>query len=69
MAVIRHDNKLIPLLIEIDLTKAYDNKYTEYISKQYYRYKFGEQPVLVSISNRTPKSTIPITHIKLNELP
>ena len=68
MAVIKSDNKLIPVLIEIDLTKSYSNKYDEYINSKYYQQKFPIVPVIVVISNRTPKSSINIIWYKLNQL-
>lgn len=68
MAVIKSNNKLVPILIEIDLTKAYKDKYTEYINSKYYQQKFPMIPVIVVISNRTPKSSINIIWYKLNQL-
>lgn len=69
MAVIRtKDNKLIPILIEIDLTKAYKDKYTEYITSKYYQQKFPTIPVIVVVSNRTPKSAIEVSWYKLNQV-
>ena len=58
MAVIRtKDNKLVPILIEIDLTKSYKDKYTEYITSKHYQQKFPMIPKIICISNRTPKSS------------
>ena len=69
MAVIRtKDNKLIPVIIEIDLTKKYKNKYDDYIQSRYYQQKFPVSPVIVCISNRTPQSNIPVKWLKLNEI-
>lgn len=68
MLVLKVNNKLVPLLIEIDLCKKYNNKYTDYISKGYYSQIFGVKPEVVVVSNRTPESTIPIRWYKLNEL-
>ena len=68
MAVIKSNNKLIPILIEIDLTKSYKDKYTEYINSKYYQQKFPMIPKIISISNRTPKSSINIIWYKLNQL-
>lgn len=68
MAVIKSNNKLVPILIEIDLTKAYKDKYTEYINSKYYQQKFPIVPKLIVISNRTPKSSINIIWYKLNQV-
>lgn len=68
MAVIKSNNKLIPILIEIDLTKSYKDKYTEYINSKHYQQKFPMIPVIVVISNRTPKTRIPVKWHKLNEI-
>lgn len=69
MAVIRtKDNKLVPILIEIDLTKSYKDKYTEYINSKHYQQKFPMIPVIVVVSNRTPKSSINIIWYKLNQV-
>lgn len=68
MAVIKSNNKLIPILIEIDLTKSYKDKYTEYINSKYYQQKFPMIPKIISISNRTPKSSINIIWYKLNQV-
>lgn len=68
MAVIKSNNKLIPILIEIDLTKSYKDKYTEYINSKYYQQKFPMIPVIVVVSNRTPKANIPVKWFKLNEI-
>ena len=69
MAVIQLNNKLVPLLFEIDLSKSYDNKYTEYISKYYYKQLFPIEPTIVVISNRTPKNAeISIKWYKLSDI-
>lgn len=68
MAVIKSNGKLIPILIEIDLTKAYKDKYTEYINSKYYQQKFPMIPKIIVISNRTPKSSINIIWYKLNQV-
>lgn len=68
MVVIKSNNKLIPILIEIDLTKAYKDKYTEYIQSKYYTQLFPMAPKIISISNRTPKSSIDLLWFKLNEI-
>lgn len=68
MAVIKSNNKLIPILIEIDLTKSYKDKYTEYINSKHYQQKFPMIPKIIVISNRTPKSSINIIWYKLNQL-
>jgi hypothetical protein len=69
MAVVQLNNKLVPILFEIDLTKAYDNKYTEYISKYYYKQLFPIEPTIVVISNRTPKNAeISIKWYKLSDI-
>ena len=66
MAVIKSNGKLLPVLIEIDLTKAYNNKYTEYINSKHYQQLFPIVPKIIVISNRTPKTTIDISWYKLN---
>ena len=69
MAVIRtKDNKLVPILIEIDLTKSYKDKYTEYITSKHYQQKFPMIPKIICISNRTPKSSINIIWYKLDQV-
>lgn len=68
MVVIKSNNKLIPVLIEIDLTKSYKNKYDEYINQYYYRQLFPMEPVIVVVSNRTPKASTKIKWFKLNEI-
>ena len=68
MAVIKINNKLVPLLVEIDLTKKYKNKYSEYINSGYYQQKFGAEPEVLVISDRTPESKIQIHWYKLKEL-
>lgn len=68
MAVIQRGGKVVPVIIEIDLTKAYNNKYTQYIKSGHYKMLFPIEPVIVVISNRTPKSDIPVTWVKLSEL-
>jgi hypothetical protein len=68
MTVIKINNKLVPLLVEIDLTKKYKNKYSEYIAQGYYQQKFGAEPEVLVISDRTPESKIQIHWYKLKEL-
>ena len=68
MAVIKINHKLVPLLVEIDLTKKYKNKYSEYINSGYYQQKFGVKPEVLVISDRTPESKIQIHWYKLKEL-
>lgn len=68
MMVLKINNKPIPLLIEVDLTKAYKDKYSDYISKNYYQQKFGVKPEVIVISDRTPKSKIDINWRKLSDL-
>ena len=64
MAVVKVNDKIIPLLIEIDLNKTYNNKYTEYISNSYYRQLFPIKPIIISISKYKPKSSVKIIHFK-----
>ena len=54
--------------MEIDLTKKYKDKYSEYIAQGYYQQKFGAEPEVLVISDRTPESKIQINWVKLNEL-
>ena len=68
MAIIKSNDKLIPILIEIDLTKKYKDKYSEYIAQGYYQQKFGAKPEVLVISDRTPESKIQIHWYKLKEL-
>lgn len=68
MAVIKSNNKLVPILVEIDLTKSYKDKYTEYINSKYYQQLFPMVPKIICISNRTPKSSINIQWYKLNQV-
>ena len=65
MFVIRKDNKLIPILVEVDLSKAYNNKYTDYITTGYYKQLFPVVPKIIIISNRTPKTSIEVQWYKL----
>ena len=64
MAVIKINNKIIPLLIEVDLNKTYSNKYTEYITNGYYKQLFPIKPIIISISKYKPKSSISVIHFK-----
>ena len=69
MAVIKtSNNKLIPLLVEIDLTKAYKDKYKEYIDSKHYQQKFPIEPTIIIISDKTPKTNSNILWYKLNQL-
>lgn len=67
MAVLRINNKLVPLLIECDLSKCMKYKYDSYISEGFYRQKFGTKPIVISISKFKPKSNIPIKYMPLDE--
>lgn len=68
MTVLRVGDRLVPMLFEIDLSKAYKEKYTEYITSNYYKFKFPTPPIIISISNKTPKSSIKIIWHKLDIL-
>lgn len=68
MAIVKLNNKIVPILFEIELSKAYDNKYSDYIQGNYWQQLFGEKPIVVVISNRTPKSSIPLHWYKLSEI-
>lgn len=68
LVVIRKNNKLIPIIIECDLTKCYDNKYDSFINNKVYQNYFPIEPIILVVSNRTPKSDTNITWIRLNEI-
>ena len=69
MCVIRLDNKLIPIIVEVELCKTYKYKYEEFIHSKYYQKYFPIEPVIIVVSNNTPKSnTGNIVHIRLDEL-
>lgn len=68
MVICRYNNRIYPLLIEADLSHRYKEKYTEYIQQDYYKNKFMVKPIIISISNFEPASSIDIHWIKLNEL-
>lgn len=68
MLVIRRYGKLIPLLIEVDLSKAYKNKYDTFIKSEYYKQYFPVSPIIIVISNRTPKSNTNIVWLRLDEI-
>ena len=66
MAVLRINGKLVPLLIECDLSRCMKYKYDSYINDNYYRQKFGTKPTIISISKYKPKSNTPIIYIPLD---
>ena len=68
LVVIRRYGKLIPLLIEVDLSKAYKNKYDSFINNKVYQNFFPIEPIVLVISNYTPKSNTNIVWIRLEEL-
>lgn len=68
MLVIQGEKGVTPLLVEIDLTKAYNEKYTQYITSGYYKQLFPIAPQIICISNRTPKTSISVQWYKLNEI-
>lgn len=68
MMILKIDNRIVPLLIEIDLCKKYKDKYSEYINSKYYQQMFAVKPEVLVISDRTPESTIQIHWYKLNEV-
>ena len=68
LAIVKLNGRVVPCLIEIELTKAYSNKYTDYMNSGYFLQLFGEKPIIVIISNRIPKSSIPIHWVKLSEI-
>ena len=70
LVIIRNkQGKVVPIIFEIELSKCYDNKYTLYISKGYYKQLFGEKPiVVVCYKDRVPKSDIEILAYKLDDL-
>ncbi len=67
MAVVRINGKLVPLLIEVDLSSAMKDKYDLFINDNYYQQKFPMKPIVISISRFTPKSSLSIKHITLEE--
>ena len=68
LVVIRRYDRLFPIIIEIDLTKCYSNKYDSFINTKYYQQYFPSEPIVLVISNRTPKANTSITWLKLNEI-
>ena len=71
MAVININGKPTPYLFEVDLSHCYNNKYTEYIEKGYYKTKFPVPPKIISISRFTVAKTttqVPVTVIKQDKI-
>lgn len=68
MTVLKIEGRLVPVLYEVDLSKAYKDKYTDYINSSYYKFKFPIAPKIAVVSNRTPKSSIEIKWLKINDI-
>ena len=71
MTVLKIEVKLIPRLYKVDLSKAYKDKYTDYVDSGYFKFEFPVIPKIVVISNRTPKSsssTIEIKWLKVDDI-
>ena len=68
LVVIKKYDRLYPIIIECELTKSYSGKYDAFITSKYYQNYFPMQPIIIVISNRTPKANTDITWIKLEEI-
>ena len=69
LVVIKVKDKLIPLIIEIELCKTYKYKYDEFIHNKYYQKYFPIAPVIIVVSNNSPKYTTgQVIQVKLNEM-
>lgn len=68
LVVIRRYGKLYPIIVEIDLTKCYSSKYDSFINTKYYQQYFPSEPIVLVISNRTPKANTSITWLRLDEI-
>lgn len=65
VAIIKKDNKPLPLIIEVDISRPYNHKYDTYINSNYWNFKFGIIPTIISISKWKPKSNVLIEYINV----
>lgn len=69
LVVVKVKDKLVPLIIEVELCKTYKYKYDEFINSKYYTKYFPIAPIIVVVSNNTPKYTAgQVIQVKLNEM-
>ena len=67
--VIKVKDKLIPIIVEVELCKTYKHKYDDFINSKYYQKYFPIEPIIVVVSNNSPKYTVgQVMQVKLNEM-
>ena len=67
VCIIKDSNcKPVPLIVEIQNGKIYKDKWTEYISRDYWKNKFGVKPEIIVYSKHNSfTSSVPIQFIKI----